>query len=87
MKAIFLFLSLFAYCITFSQDVVISVQAEYETRPVELNAIFVENLSNGTFAKLYDLPNDITNYEINLSQGAQVKANDQTNETSSNFTL
>jgi uncharacterized protein (TIGR02145 family) len=87
MKAIFLFLSLLAYCITFSQDVVIFIQAELETSPVELDTIFVENLSNGTFAKLYDLPNGVTNYEINLSQGAQVNAIGQINEPSSNFTL
>ncbi len=87
MKAIFLFLTLLAYCITFSQDVVIFIQAELETSPVELDTIFVENLSNGTFAKLYDLPNGVTNYEINLSQGAQVNAIGQINEPSSNFTL
>lgn len=87
MKAIFLFISLLAYCITFSQDVVIFVQAKHEASPIELDTIFVENLSNGTFAKLYDLPNGVTNYEINLSQGAQVNDIGQINETSSNFTL
>ncbi len=88
MKAIFLlFISLLIYNIIFSQDVIVFVQAKHEINPIELDTIFIENLSNGTTAKLYDLPIGVTNYEINLSQGAQVNAIGQINEPLSNFVL
>ncbi|HNQ66816.1 MAG TPA: FISUMP domain-containing protein [Bacteroidales bacterium] len=72
MKKILFILLISTYSFSYSQDVVIYVQAKHENTPVELDTIIIENLNNGSIASLYDLPIEHTNYEINLSQGAEV---------------
>ena len=79
MKKILFILLISTYSFSFSQDVVIYVQAKHETTPVALDMIIIENMNNGTIANLYNLPDGHTNYEINLSQGAEV------NPASENF--
>jgi len=87
MKTTFFIFGILLSSIAFSQDVVIFVQAKYEDNPIGLDTIYIENLSNGTSAELYNLPMGITNYEINLSKGAQVNAITQLGGNESEFTL
>ncbi|HNQ69323.1 MAG TPA: FISUMP domain-containing protein [Bacteroidales bacterium] len=74
MKKILIILFICLWQIVYSQDVIIYVQAKHENTPVELDTIIIENLNNGSTANLYDLPIGHTNYEINLSQGAEVNS-------------
>ncbi|HOZ30109.1 MAG TPA: T9SS type A sorting domain-containing protein [Bacteroidales bacterium] len=79
MKKILVILFICLWQIAYSQDVIIYVQAKHENTPVELDTIIIENLNNGSIANLYDLPVEHTNYEINLSQGAEVNSISQSN--------
>ena len=79
MKKILFILLISTYSLLYSQDVIIYVQAKHENTPVELDMIIIENMNNGSIANLYNLPDGHTNYEINLSQGAEV------NPASQNF--
>ncbi|HOZ30110.1 MAG TPA: FISUMP domain-containing protein [Bacteroidales bacterium] len=79
MKKLLFILLISIYTVSYSQDVIIYVQAKHENTPVELDTIIIENLNNGSIANLYDLPVEHTNYEINLSQGAEVNSISQSN--------
>jgi len=72
LKKILVILFICLWQFSYSQDVIIFVQAKHEITPVELDTIIIENMNNGSVANLYDLPAGHTNYEINLSQGAEV---------------
>ncbi len=74
MKGVLFILFICLWQFSFSQDVIIYVQAKHETTPLELDTIIIENLNNGSTANLYDLPIGHTNYEINLSQGALISS-------------
>jgi uncharacterized protein (TIGR02145 family) len=87
MKILFLICGILVSSIAFSQDVVIFVQAKHEDNPIGLDTICIENLSNGTSAKIYNLPAGAANYEINLSQGAEINAHYQIDENTNGFNL
>ena len=69
------------------QDVIIFVQAKQLSNGLSLDTILIENLSNGTNANIYNLPQGVSNYEINLSQGAEVNSIAQIAEQTTNFKL
>ncbi|MCA1919473.1 MAG: hypothetical protein LDL38_08755 [Flavobacterium piscis] len=69
------------------QDVIIFVQAKQLSNSLSLDTILIENLSNGTTVNIYNLPQGVSNYEINLSQGAEVNSIAQIAEQTTNFKL
>ncbi|MBO7481528.1 MAG: hypothetical protein J6T63_05385 [Bacteroidales bacterium] len=87
MKFIILCINILLSCIAFSQDVVIYIQAKYEDNPIGLDTICIENLSNGTSAKIYNLSAGAVNYEINLSRGAEINEHYQIDENTNGFNL
>jgi len=59
-----------------SQDVIVSLTAQECQTPVELNYIYLENLTNASQVMLTSLPAGITTYHINLSKGIILGEND-----------
>ena len=55
----------------YSQDLIYTVRGEYNSNSLALDAILVENLSNGTQLLFESLPNQ-SDYKINLTTGEQV---------------
>ena len=87
MKILFLICGILLSSTAFSQDVVIFIQAKYEDYPIGLDTIYIENLSNGTSAKIYNLPAGAATYEINLSRGAEINAHYQMDENATGFNI
>jgi uncharacterized protein (TIGR02145 family) len=59
-----------------SQDVIVSLTAQECQTPVELNYIYLENLTNASQVMLSNLPAGITTYRLNLSKGIILGEND-----------
>ncbi|HOE39449.1 MAG TPA: FISUMP domain-containing protein [Bacteroidales bacterium] len=61
------------------QDITIFVQAKQVSKILDLDAIYIENLSNGTSTNIFDLPKELSTYEINLTQGAILQTAENNN--------
>ncbi len=69
MKNHLLFIALLFFLdICNGQDVVFSLEAQYDGVATQVDSIRINNLSNGTSLLLSDLP-DLTSYEVNLTEG------------------
>lgn len=57
-------------CTVKGQDLIYTVKGEYNSNPLSLDSILIENLSNGTRLLFGNLPIQ-PDYKINLSSGVQ----------------
>ena len=66
---IFLIILLVASACAFANDVVVNLRALLDTQSVAVDMIEIYNESNGSALQLTGLPQNVTEYSINLSQG------------------
>jgi len=66
-----IFILLLAFInLSYGQDVVVSVRGLHDTKAVSLDSILILNENNGSVLKLGSLPQNVTDYLVNLSNGA-----------------